>query len=233
VGTTIVEVVVVGAVVVVVDVDVVVVARRVVVDAASDPPPRLHAARRAMAATRAAPRRGRMAVIVAPRSVRDVATLVPACVWRLTPELIVALDRRFGEPTDAYVNGSQVWLRDDGPGEVTLEWRLHPVPSFRRPPDVGVHDLFASVAFALTSGDDPPAAPDALWEGLEVFPAYGDEVEPAPLAAAATDALGIAPDASGLVDHQRLGDVWEQAGGRVSLVEALLEELRRPGDGSS
>ena len=43
--------------------------------------------------------------------------LTPTCVWRASPELIVALDVRFGEPVDAYVNGSQVWLRDDGPGE--------------------------------------------------------------------------------------------------------------------
>ena len=49
------------------------------------------------------------------------------CVWRASPAVIVALDERFGEPVDAYVNGSQTWLRDDGPGGITLEWRLHPV----------------------------------------------------------------------------------------------------------
>jgi hypothetical protein len=146
-------------------------------------------------------------------------------VWRIRPELVVALDERFGDPLDAYVNGSQVWLRDDGPGGATVEWRLHPVPAFRRPADVGVHELFSSVSLALETGASPVAPPEQLWEGLEAFPAYGDEVEPAPLATACAAALGLAPDASGLADHQRLGDAWEQAGGRLSIVEALLDQL--------
>jgi hypothetical protein len=146
-------------------------------------------------------------------------------VWRIRPELVVALDERFGEPLDAYVNGSQTWLRDDGPGSVTVEWRLHPVPDFQRPPDVGVHELFSVVSLALGTGGTPPAPPERLWDGLEAFPAYADEVEPAPLAAACTAALGLAPDASGLADHERLGDAWERAGGRYSIVEALLDQL--------
>jgi hypothetical protein len=32
---------------------------------------------------------------------------VPACVWRISPELVVALDSALGEPVDTYVNGSQ------------------------------------------------------------------------------------------------------------------------------
>src|SRR5437763_751618 len=40
--------------------------------------------------------------------------LVASCVWDATPELIVTLDERFGESTDAYVHGSLVWLRDGG-----------------------------------------------------------------------------------------------------------------------
>ena len=62
---------------------------------------------------------------------------VPSCVWRISAELVIALDARFGEPVDAYVNGSQTWLRDDGPGGETIEWRLHPVPVYERPPGVG------------------------------------------------------------------------------------------------
>ena len=152
--------------------------------------------------------------------------LVPTCVWRTTVDLFVALDERFGEPVDAYVNGSQVWLRDDGPGGITLEWRLHPVPGYERPPTVTTYDVFSSVALALATGEAPVAPPEALWDGLEAFPAYDDEeAEPATLAAAATEALGLAPDAAGLVDHQRLGDEWERSGGRISLVGALLDEL--------
>ena len=153
---------------------------------------------------------------------------MPTCVWRCTPELVVALDERFGEPVDAYVNGSQVWLREDGPGGVTIEWRLHPVPGYRRPPDLPTADVFPSVALALATGQEPPAPVEALWEGLEAFAAYGDELEPAPLAAAATAALGLAPDAAGLADHERVGDEWERSGGRTSIVGALLDQLQAP-----
>lgn len=141
---------------------------------------------------------------------------------------MVALDRRFGEPVDAYVNGSQVWLRDDGPGGLELEWRLHPVAGFSRPPEVPTSELFAAVALALADGTEPPAAPEALWDGLEAFSAFGDEVEPAPLAAAAGEALGLRPDAVGLVDHQLIGDRWEAAGGKVSVVACLFEQLASP-----
>jgi hypothetical protein len=153
--------------------------------------------------------------------------LVPTCVWRVSPSLVVALDDRFGEPVDAYVNGSQTWLRDDGPGGVTLEWRLHPVPGFTPPPAVGTHELFGVVALGLATGSEPPAPPEQLWDGLEAFPAYDDEVEPANLAAAVTEALGIAPDASGLVDHDQIGDQWERSGGRISVIDTLLAQLER------
>lgn len=152
-------------------------------------------------------------------------TLTPTCVWRTTPELIVALDDRFGEPVDAYVNGSQVWLRDDGPGEVTIEWRLHPVAGFKRPAGVGTYEVFSAVALAVATGATPPAPPERLWDGLEAFAAYGDEIEPAVLAAAATEALGIPPDAGGLVDHAAVGDEWERTGGAVSIVDGLLRQL--------
>ena len=151
--------------------------------------------------------------------------LTPTAVWRTTPELIVALDERFGEPVDAYVNGSQVWLRDDGPGGIALEWRLHPVANYRRPASLGTYDVFEATALALATGAEPPAPLAELWDGLEAFAAYGDEVEPAPLAAACLDALGLAPDASGLVDHDRIGDAWEHSGRSISVVDALFAQL--------
>jgi hypothetical protein len=160
-----------------------------------------------------------------------VSDLVPTCVWRTTPELVQALDDRFGEPVDAYVNGSQVWLRDDGPGGMAIEWRLHPVPGFSRPAGMGTYEVFPAIALALATGAEVPARPEQLWDGLEAFAAYGDEVEPAPLAAAVTEALGVAPDASGLADHRRIGDEWEASGGRSSIVAALLEQLAPPTEG--
>ena len=151
--------------------------------------------------------------------------LVPTCVWRLTPELVTALDERFGEPVDAYVNGSQVWIREDGPGGITVEWRLHPVAGFERPPGVTTHDLFPSVALSLSMDEDPVSAPESLWDGLEAFPAYGDECEPQTLAALCSVSLGLVPDAVGLADHQRIADEWERTNRRISIVDALLAQL--------
>jgi hypothetical protein len=139
--------------------------------------------------------------------------------------VIVALDERFGEPLDAYVNGSQVWLRDDGPGGMPLEWRLHPVAGYHRPANVGTYEVFEVTALALASGSPPPAPLTELWDGLEVFAAYGDEVEPQPLMQAAADAVGLQPDAWGLVDHEAIADEWERTAGGVSIVEDLLRQL--------
>ena len=80
-----------------------------------------------------------------------MAQRTSVCVWRATPAVIVALDERFGEPVDAYVNGSQTWLRDDGPGGITLEWRLHPVAGYRKPRELDTYEVFASVALAQTA----------------------------------------------------------------------------------
>ena len=151
--------------------------------------------------------------------------LVPTCVWRADPELVVALQERFGDPVDSYVNGSQVWLREDGPGGITLEWRLHPVAGYRRPDGVDTYDVFTATALTLADGQPPPTPVEQLWDGLEAFAAYGDEVEPATLAAAVTESVGRPPDAAGLADHQRVGDEWEQSGGQTSIVEALFSQL--------
>jgi hypothetical protein len=154
-----------------------------------------------------------------------MAPLVATCVWDVTPELVIALDDLFGESTDAYVNGSQVWLRDDGPRGVTLEWRLHPVAGYRLPPGVDTYSVFSSVALALATGAPPPAPPESLWDGLEAFAAYGDELEPAPLGQAAAESIGITPRVVGLVDHSAVGDAWERSRGRLSVVALLLEQL--------
>jgi hypothetical protein len=151
--------------------------------------------------------------------------LTPTCVWRISDDLIVALEQRFGEPTDAYVNGSQVWIIDNGPADVALEWRLHPVAGYQRPSGVETDDVFPATALALQSGDVPPADLGLLWDGLEAFAAFGDEVEPAPLAAAVTTALGLTPDASGLVDHEAIADEWERSRGGVSIIDRLLAAL--------
>ncbi len=151
--------------------------------------------------------------------------LTPTCVWPISAALVVALDERFGEPVDAYVNGSQVWIRDDGPGGIELEWRLHPVPGFRRPAHLGTYDLFPTVALGLARGEQSTAPAESLWDGLEAFPAHGEETEPQILRASAARSLGIPPDAVGLADHKTIGDEWERSGGKISVVAALLLQL--------
>lgn len=153
------------------------------------------------------------------------AHLVPTCVWRATPELIIALDDRFGEPIDSYVNGSQVWLRDDGPDDAAFEWRLHPVAGYKRPPGMATDEVFGQTALALATDAAPPAPLDQLWDGLECFPAFGADLEPATLATAAVNALGLTPDASGLVDHEVIADRWEATRGATSIVAELLLQL--------
>jgi hypothetical protein len=93
---------------------------------------------------------------------------------------------------------------------------------------MGTYDVFPVVAAAIVAGDDPPVPVSALWDGLEAFAAYDDEIEPSPLRAAAVAALGLEPDASGLVDHDAIGDAWESSGGRVSIITALLDQLSPP-----
>lgn len=75
-----------------------------------------------------------------------VAELVPTAIWKCSPELIAALDSRLGEPVDTYVNGSQVWIRDDGPSGATIEWRLHPVASYTRPKGFTTYNVFSRIA---------------------------------------------------------------------------------------
>ena len=154
-------------------------------------------------------------------------------VWRISPPLVLALDEQLGSPVDSYVNGSQTWFTETGGGDIALEWRLHPTAGYRLPKGLSHYDVWDTVTDQLGAGADPQALTlgvetrplDALWDGLECFPAHGDDLEPANLAAAAIAALGLAPEAAGLVDHESIGDAWEQARGGVSIVSLLLEQL--------
>ncbi len=170
-----------------------------------------------------------------------MAELVATCLWGIGPDLLLALDAQLGPPVDSYVNGSQTWLTDDGPRGVTLEWRLHPVAGFTQPPGLSHYDLWESVIAQLSRDSEPAdgaaaASPrfdlgdgyrtlEELWDGLECFPAYGDPVEPAPLADAAGTALGVRPERAGLVDHERIADAWEHAGRKLSIIRLLEEQL--------
>ncbi len=160
-------------------------------------------------------------------------TRTASAVWTISPELVLALDAQLGLPVDSYVNGSQTWLTGDDDDDAALEFRLHPVAGYRTPKGASHYDVWESVVAQLSQGADPHALhlgdevrPLAgLWDGLECFPAYGDDIEPAQLARLATEALGRAPDRCGLVDHDAIGDAWERANGNVSIVALLLDQL--------
>ena len=142
----------------------------------------------------------------------------PTTVWRIRPELIAALDERFGDPVDAYVNGSQTWLLENGPNEITLEWRLHPVANYERPKGVDTYSVFRKAA-------DGQLDPSSVWDGLEAFVAYDDPLDVDTLRATVAEALGLEPDAAGEVDHDVIADEWESTNGGVSIVERLLAQL--------
>jgi hypothetical protein len=151
-------------------------------------------------------------------------------LWWTTPEVVLALEERLGPPVDCYVNGAQTWFTGE---DRALEWRMHPVAGFTLPGGISHYDLWEHVvaqlsagapANALTFGDATRALTD-LWDGLECFPAYGDDLEPATLAHRAAEELGIAPARAGVVDHDPIGDAWERARGEVSIVELLAQQL--------
>lgn len=161
--------------------------------------------------------------------------MIATCVYRVDAALVETLDARLGPPLDSYVRGWQVWLEPNGPDGITLEWRLHPPADFRMPRGVNPHDLFEVVLQGLSGLGDPAA--DAFpagqeertlaqtWEVLEVFPTFGDEVAPEALGRVAAGVLGRAPDAAGMVDHGRLGDLFKASRGGFSVGRALLETL--------
>jgi len=156
---------------------------------------------------------------------------VATAVWTIAPELVLALDAQLGPPVDSYVNGSQTWLVDDGP--VTLEWRLHPVAAYRPPVGLSTYEVWESVVAQLSVDTDPHALHlgeevrplTGLWDGLECYAAYGDDIEPQQLVHTAAEQLGRPPDRFGLVDHEEIGDAWERADGGVSIVALLLSQL--------
>ena len=160
--------------------------------------------------------------------------MTPTCAYRVDAALLELLDRHLGPPLDSYVRGWQVWLEPNGPGGETLEWRLHPPAQFRMPRGENPHDLFGDVLqgvvdqpdhATLRLGREERSLSD-IWEVLEVFPAFGEDIEPLKLARTVAAALGgRAPDVAGRVDHARMGDEWKGRRGDYSVGAVLLETL--------
>jgi hypothetical protein len=145
---------------------------------------------------------------------------VPCCVWRTTASLPGIVLGSLGDPVDSYVNGSQVWIDDDGPNGVGIEWRLHPVAGYVRPEGHTTSGVFADVATGSAALD-----PMSLWDGLEAFPAYHEAIEFDALREWVVRRLGIEPAASGRADHDAIADRWERSGRQTSIVNELIAEL--------
>ena len=120
------------------------------------------------------------------------------------------------------MNGSQTWFTET-PGGVALEWRLHPVAGYVKPKGLS-HDEVWDVAVESLIGE-ARLRPEEVWDGLECFAAYGDDIEPGTLAAAVTREIGLAPDGTGLVDHESIGNEWERTRGALSIIDLLLAQL--------
>jgi hypothetical protein len=161
---------------------------------------------------------------------------VATAVWTISPALVLALDEHLGPPVDSYVNGSQTWLAgDEAEGDLVLELRLHPVASYRTPAGASHYDVWESVVAQMSAGADPAALHvgtevrplASFWDGLESFTPHNPDVEPPQLAQRIAEVFPNAPDRLGLVDHEHIADQWERAGGNVSIVALLIEELSR------
>ena len=95
------------------------------------------------------------------------------------------------------------------------------------------YDVWDAVVGGLASGADPDhlvmgterRALDSIWGGSSASPRTVTRWNHR-CSRVGRDVLGIAPDASGLVDHERIGEESEREPGAVSIMTLLLEDLR-------
>lgn len=127
------------------------------------------------------------------------------------------LQNKLDEPVDSYWNGSHTWFSDLK--DTQLEWRLHPVANFAMPDASRPEELYQL-------GVEKQIDITHYWEGLEIY-TFGDtNLSVEDLVEYATEVLGYAPDASGLVNHEVIGDEFERKSGDISIVSLLLEQLK-------
>lgn len=138
-------------------------------------------------------------------------------VTKQPPELLKRLHEAFSDPVDSYWNGSNTWFSEWG--DIDLEWRLHPVAAFQMPEASRPEELFE---LALEGQVDI----EHYWEGLEVFVINEQQTTPDQLAAHVKETLDIEADAFGYVNHDEIGNSYEQNAGNVSVLDELIKQMK-------
>lgn len=136
------------------------------------------------------------------------------------PNICNELHKRLGDPVDSYWNGSHTWF--DEPeiwGDLRIEFRLHPVSNFVMPEASRPEELFELIL-------EEKVDLTHYLEGLEVFPVDENALSVDQFNNYLYEKLGIEPDITGFVDHEQIGNTYEQSGGNISVVSALVEQLK-------
>lgn len=158
----------------------------------------------------------------------------PVAIVDVDRALLEALEEAFGPPIDSYLMGWQVWLVDTeiAGADVTLEYRLHPPAGFAQPHGLDHHDLWTEVIVQLADGDgeqltlgDEQRRLTEVFDLLEVYPAFGEDLSARDVAGHVESSLGRAPRAAGDVDHERLGGRWKRQRHDFDLPNALRAAL--------
>jgi hypothetical protein len=125
----------------------------------------------------------------------------------------------FGEPVDSYWNGSNTWF--DEPSDfvdISIEWRLHPISGFEMPKACRPEELFTLMV-------ENKVDLTHYIEGLEVFPTDENDISIEKFSDYIFQKIGLEPDYIGYVDHDIIGNQFEQSNGDTSIIQCLKEQL--------
>lgn len=131
------------------------------------------------------------------------------------------LHKQLGDPVDSYWNGSHTWF--DEPEmfrDLRVEFRLHPAMGFVMPEASRPEELFELIL-------EHKVDVAHYLEGLEIFPVDENDLTLEEFEEYVISKIGVEPDYAGFVDHEEIGNTYEQSGGKISIVEALVEQLKK------
>lgn len=136
------------------------------------------------------------------------------------PNICNELHKRLGDPVDSYWNGAHTWF--DEPeiwGDIRVEFRLHPVIGFVMPEASRPEELFDLIL-------EEKVDVTHYLEGLEVFPVDENDLSIEEFKNYIEEKIGFEADFAGFVDHEEIGNTYEQSGGKISIISALVEQLK-------